>query len=120
MSKNIVGGVGAVTVNGRRLLARAGVKYRIGGDARETVEGVDTIHGFKVAQKSWMASFDASTLKETDLVWLKEQSDATVLLELRNGRSVQLSEAWQVGDLEVDAVEGQVSVTFESRDGSVE
>lgn len=120
MGKNTVGGVGSVSVDGVQVLARGNVTYRIGGRTRETVNGLDGTHGFTETGQAWRVAFDASTVRDTDLKRIKEADEATVLLELLNGKQVKLFDAWFVGDLEANAGDGQASLAFESREGSIE
>lgn len=120
MTNRIIGGVGAVSIDGRQVLARAQVKVKLGGPLRETVTGVDGVHGFKQSATPWSATIDVSTPREADIAALQKAEDATILIEMLNGKSIKLFSAWQVGELELDAVEGQVSVTFEAKDGSIE
>lgn len=120
MGKNTVGGVGSITVGSRQILARANVSIRIGGKVRETVAGLDGVHGYTETHQAWRVSFDASAMRQLDLQWLKTVDEETVLVELLNGKQAKLFDAWFVGDLELNAGDGQATVALESREGSLE
>lgn len=118
---NVIGGVGAVTVVGLgRLMARGAVRIRIGGKKRETVEGVDEVHGYNEKHVSWRLAIDASKVEGWDPVAIKAIESETILIELAGGVTVKMYGAWNSDDVELDAVEGQASLVFESREGSYE
>jgi hypothetical protein len=102
-----------VAVNGEIQDAKGNFTYNLGRPKREAIVGADRIHGFKeTPQVAFIegAITDRATL---DLNALVTTRDATVTLQLANGKRIALSNAWYAGDGNVSAEEAEIAVRFE-------
>lgn len=104
-----------VKANGTQYDAKGNWSYNLGIPKRETMPGADKPgHGYKETQQ---ASFiegeitDASTLALVDLLTI---DDATINLELANGKTIMLRDAYYAADGNVGTAEANVQVRFES------
>lgn len=110
-----VGGLATFLVNGKRYLAKGSFTYNPGFDKRDAVVGADTVHGFKVARQVPFiegAITDDGTLNLAELMNAK---DAQVVIQLENGRTISLNDAWFAGEGSVTTEEGEIAVRFEGR-----
>lgn len=114
-----VGGRVFIKVNGEQLAVRANVTSNIGQTVnRETVTGVDSVHGFMESPIAPYLQADLTERPAFSLADLNGVSEATVTAELADGRTLILRDAWQVGELERNANEGSISsVRFEGLSG---
>ncbi len=80
---------------------------------REGIAGMDGPHGFKETPRVPSISADISDTDGLSMSALLAITDATVTAELANGKVYVLRNAWTKGGHELDAGEGQISVTFE-------
>lgn len=110
---NAVGGTITITVGGQRQRAKGAWTYNLGVDKKTAVVGADETHGYmREPQVPFMEGeiTDHSTL---DLRALQETTEATVVLELANGKSIILREAWYAGEGTVSTQEGNIAARFE-------
>jgi len=108
-----IAGVCYLKVDGNQYALRGGLKVSPDSIQREGIAGLDGVHGYK--EKPRVPSITA-TLTDTgglSLEALRDITDATITAELANGKTYVLRNAWTKAGHELDAVEGQVSVTFE-------
>lgn len=104
-------------VDGVRHDAKGTFTYNIGADKTEAIVGADTVHGYKSTPQAPTiegAITDRGDLSLTDIV---ELDDATVTLELANGKTFVLSNAWYSGDGNVTTEEGEIEIKFEGLRG---
>lgn len=108
-------------VAGTCFLKRDGVQYALRGQLtinpasvlREGLAGLDGVHGYKESPR---VPFIEATLTKGPELSLREVegvTNATITAECADGTVYVLSEAWQAGELALDAAEGQVTVRFE-------
>lgn len=86
--------------------------YNPGGVKREELVGADGIHGYKeTAGVPWIqgAIRDRSNLKTLDLMKI---TDATITLELGNGKLFYLRNAFWAGDGDMSSEEATMAVRF--------
>jgi len=110
---NAVGGIITVRVNGAVLRAKGAWTYNLGRPMREAIVGSDGVHGYKeVPQVAYIegTTTDRGDLDLTALVTLR---DATVTLDLANGKAFVLAQAWFAGEGAASTEEGEVAVRFE-------
>jgi len=112
-----VGGTLFVKVNGEQLQAKGEFTYNVNPVKRESVVGADTIHGFKEEPKAIFCEGAITDSDELDLQALQATRDATVILELANGKTVTFSEAFYAADGDVTHVEGEIQFRFEAISG---
>jgi hypothetical protein len=93
--------------------AKGSFSYNLGAPKREGIPGADTIHGYKeTPQVAFIegAITDRGTL---DLAVLVKGTDLTVTLDLANGKTVVLRDAWYAGDGTVTTEEAEIGVRWE-------
>ena len=112
-----VGGTIFVRVNGTQRDAKGNFTYHLGIPKREAVIGPDRVHGYKeMPQVSYIegAITDQGDLNVKEL---QELEDATVSIDLANGKSFSLSEAYYAHDGGITTEEGEIPVRFEGVSG---
>lgn len=110
---NRIGGTIYFKVNGEQFLAKGNFTYNLGKPKREAMVGADVVHGYKeMPQVPYIEGeiSDASTLNLETFLTLNE---ATVTLELANGKVIVLRDAFYAGDGEVGTEEGNIQARFE-------
>jgi hypothetical protein len=110
---NNLAGTAAITSNGRNFRLAASAKYSVNTVKRETLTGMDGVHGFKETPvPGWISATlrDAGDLTVADF---EAMVDETVVLELANGKTVTGNGVWTVDAQEVDAAEGTFDVKWE-------
>jgi len=108
-----VGGIIFVKYNGVQLKAKGSWEYNIGQGMREAVVGSDGVHGYKELPQVPFISGTATDDADLNLKTLLNISDATVQLELFNGKIVVLEQAFFAGEGTASTEEGEIAVRFE-------
>lgn len=112
-----VGGIIFIKVDGGQLRAKGEFEYNLGIGKREAIVGSDGVHGYKEdPQVPFIqgAITDEGTL---DVKAVLETKDATVTLELANGKVFVLKDAWYAEEGTIKTGEGEIPVRFEGLDG---
>jgi len=115
MSKR-VGGIIFIKVDGVQYRAKGNWSYNFGVAKREGVVGADGVHGYKeMPQIPFIEGVitDDSEISAIDILKIK---DATVTLELANGKVAVLKDAWFAGDGNMSTEEGEIEARFEGLD----
>lgn len=113
MSNRRVGGIIFVKVDGEQFRAKGNWTYNLGKPKRKMIEGSDSIHGFsEMPQVPFIEGVitDSDDLNVEALLLVR---DATVTLELANGKIVVLREACFAGDGNGSTEEGEIEARFE-------
>ena len=108
-----VGGIIFVKANSVQYKAKGSFTYNLGRAKREAIVGADGVHGYKeMPQVPFIegAITDQSDISLDDLLLLK---DATITLELANGKVVVLSDGFFAGEGNVTTEEGEIAARFE-------
>ena len=116
MANRRVGGLIFIKVDGELFQAKGEFTYNINPVKRESVVGQDTIHGFKEEPKVQFIEGAITDSDELDLQGFQRIRDATVTLELANGKVIVLREAFYAADGDVTSSEGEIQVRFEGID----
>lgn len=117
MSSQRRAGIVYLKVNGEIHDAKGNFNYNLGKPKREAIVGADTIHGYKeTPQVAFIEGeiTDRGTLNLESLVML---DDATITLELSNGKVFVLRNAWYAGEGSVGTEESNIQVRFEGKSG---
>lgn len=117
MANRRVGGILFLKVDGELFQAKGEFTYNINPVKRESVVGADGIHGFKEEPKVRFIEGAITDSDELDLQGFQSIRDATITLELANGKVVVLREAFYAADGDVTSSEGEIQVRFEAVDG---
>lgn len=111
--KNRIGGLIALKVNGDIHFAKGAFTYNIGKPKREGVVGADVVHGYKETPQIPFIEGEITDRNELSLEDLLTLDDATITLELANGKVITLSEAWYAGEGTGNTEEGNIACRFE-------
>lgn len=103
-----IGGVINLKVNGVLKRAKGTFTYNLGANKREGVLGTDGIHGFKETPQIPSISGAITDSPDIDLREFVTFKDATITLELANGKVVIFEEAFYTGDGNVTTDEGEI------------
>lgn len=111
--KNRIGGTIALKVNGDIYFAKGNFTYNLGKPKKEGVVGADTVHGYKETPQMPFVEGEITDRNELSLEDLVTLDDATITLELANGKVIALSEAWYAGEGTGNTEEGNIACRFE-------
>lgn len=117
MANRRVGGIIFFKVDSALYQAKGEFSYNLGVNKRESVVGSDGIHGFKEEPQPAMIEGAITDSDELDLQAFLEIRDATATLQLANGKTVVVREAFYSGDGNVTHTEGEIEVKFEGISG---
>lgn len=109
-----------VKVDGTQYDAKGDFTYVLGLPKREAIVGSDGVHGYKETPQVPFIEGAFTDSSALDLATLQQIDNATVTLELANGKIVVLSNAWYASEGNVSTGEGEIPVRFESRKQGVE
>lgn len=104
-----------VKIDGEQYDAKGDFTWNPGQPKRDAIVGPDQVHGYKELPKAPFiegALTDAGTL---DIANLQNIDDATVTLQLANGKTVVLQEAWYCADGDVTTEEAEIQLRFEGK-----
>lgn len=107
------GGVISLSVNGERQDAKGSFSYNLGREMREAIVGADGVHGYKATPQVPFIEGEITDRGDLDLAGLLATTDATVTIELANGKTIALRDAWFAGEGGASTEEGAVAVRFE-------
>ncbi len=108
-------GVKQLQINGVVYLCKGGVNYSLGGDKNESIMGVDRRHGIKVTRIPAYAEMTISDGGQGfDLRKLISITDATITIDLENGKTIKLGHADYCAEGKVAAEEGEIEAKFEA------
>jgi hypothetical protein len=117
MSENRIAGVAYLKVDGAQFSIAGKFKYQVNRVKRETLVGQDGVHGYKEMPVEPYISGDVRDMPGSRVRRLEDIVDATITLELANGKTVVLRNAWWADASEVDTEEGTYPVKFCGLDG---
>lgn len=113
---NRLAGTAYVSVDGVSYMLRGSFLYNPSKVARETLTGMDGVHGYKETPHAGMISgqfTDAGNVKVSDF---NGMTNVTIVVELANGKTVTGRNMWTVDSQEVDSSEATFEVKWEGRD----
>lgn len=116
---NRVAGIANISVDGVTYLLSGELTYSPADVERKSLIGQDQVHGYSEMPR---APFISGTLRDSNGLTVKDfntMSDATIHLELANGKNVTGRNMWTVDAQEVKTQEGTFEVRFEGMTGSV-
>lgn len=112
-----VGGRIYVKVNGAQYQAKGEFDYGLGLPKQEAVLGQDGVHGYKTTEQAPYIEGKITDSVDLDLAALAQTDNATVTLELANGKVIALREAWFAGEAKGNTGEGEIEFRFEGMSG---
>lgn len=108
-----VGGKIFVKANGIQYRAKGSWTYNLGKDKREAVVGADAVHGYKAMPQAPFIEGTITDSSELSIEDLLDLTEATIILELANGKIISLNDAWWAADGNVTTEEGEIEARFE-------
>jgi hypothetical protein len=117
MAQRRVGGPVQFQINGEVYRAKGNFTYNAGRPMREAILGNDTVHGYKETPQVAFVEGEITDAGDVDLAALVSTTDATVTLELANGKMFVLRDAWFAGEGTGNSEEGNIAVRFEGASG---
>jgi hypothetical protein len=111
------GGVIFLKINAEMYQAKGSFTYGLGKNLRDAIVGYDGIHGYKETIQVPFIEGEITDSPELSLDQLSEITDGTVTLELANGKTIVLRNAWHANKdgLTGQTEEGNIPVRFEGR-----
>lgn len=108
-----VGGICYLKIDGVQYDVKGSFTYNLGVNKRESIVGHDGVHGFKELPQVAFIEGEITDRRDLNLAKLLNASDATVTLELANGKTIVLSNAWCVAEGTGNTEEGNITIRFE-------
>ncbi|WP_323169766.1 phage tail tube protein [Pantoea agglomerans] len=115
---NRIAGTANVVVDGMTIMVAGKFKYRPSKVKRETLTGMDRVHGYKETPISGLISMDVRDSGGTSVSDFNDMTNVTVTATLANGKIIIGSGMWTTDAQEVESEDAVFSVTFESDDVS--
>lgn len=111
------GGIIFLKIDGEIYNAKGEFTYNLGKPKRDAIVGADAIHGYKEVPQIPFIEGEITDTPAMDLEKLVTVENATVTLELANGKVISLREAWYAGEGTGNTEEGNIAVRFEAISG---
>ncbi|HET7500653.1 MAG TPA: phage tail tube protein [Kofleriaceae bacterium] len=106
-------GIIQLKLNGEIQDAKGNFSYNLGRPKREAIVGADDVHGFKETPQVAFIEGAITDRGNLDVAALVTIDDATVTIDLGNGKSIYLNHAWFAGDGNASTEEAEIPVRFE-------
>ncbi len=114
---NAIAGTAFFSADGVRYRLVGEAKYRTSGETREAKNGADGFHGFKAKPQNGMIEVKVRDSGDVHLAVFNAMTNATITLELANGKTVIGRNMFRSGEpAEADAEEAEVLLMFEGPD----
>jgi len=111
------GGLISLKVDGDLYFAKGNFTYNIGKARKEAIVGADAVHGYKETPQVAFIEGEITDRKELSLEALQSIENATITLELANGKVIVLRQAWYASEGTGNTEEGNIAVRFEGMSG---
>jgi len=108
-----LGGIIQVQVDGEIYRAKGDFSYNPGKPMREPIVGSDAVHGFKETPQVGFIEGEFTDGADVDIPNLVQIQNATVTLDLANGKMFVLHDAYFAAEGTVNTGEGNIGVRFE-------
>lgn len=115
-----ISGSAYATVDGLSLPVAGNPKYRAASVTRETVPGMDGIHGYSEKPQAGMIGFQCRDVLGVGIATFQDMTNVTVELRLNNGKTVTGTGMWLVSAVEVNSADGTFDLAFEGDNVVVE
>jgi Phage tail tube protein len=112
-------GTAYLAIDGKNVALVGDFEWDSGLVVRETLQGMDGIHGFKEKPKAGRISGMIRDLGGVSVSALNNLVNVTVTCELANGKRVTGRNMWQVGELVAKAEDATFELKFEGVAGCV-
>ncbi|WP_017491266.1 phage tail tube protein [Rahnella sp. NRRL B-41462] len=113
-TSNRLAGTASVTTNGVTIMVAGQFKYSPSTVKRETLTGMDRVHGYKEKPSAPYISCQVRDSGGTTVADFNGMTDVTVVAELANGKTIIGTGMWTVESQEVDSEDAVFDVRWES------
>ncbi len=113
-TSNRLAGTASVTTNGVTIMVAGQFKYSPSTVKRETLTGMDRVHGYKEKPSAPYISCQLRDSGGTTVADFNDMTDVTVVAELANGKTIIGTGMWTVESQEVDSEDAVFDVRWES------
>lgn len=117
MAQNRVAGLISLKVDGQIYNAKGNFTYNLGRHKKEAVIGADGVHGYKETPQVPFIEGEITDRAAISLQTLCDIENATVTLELANGKVIVIRGAWFAADGTANTEESNVGIRFEGMSG---
>ena len=117
MANSRIGGVIFVKKNGVTVKAKGSWTIKLGTNKKEMVVGADGVHGHKEMPQACEISGIITDDSDYDVADLYNTVDATIQIDLANGKTFQCERAIFSGDGESTTEEGEITAEFQGFNG---
>jgi len=100
-------------VDGQMHDAKGSFTYNLGQPKRDAIVGTDAVHGFSEKVQIPFIEGEVTDRTDLDLETFLNLTDVNVTLELANGKTIILHEAWFAGEGSGQTDEANIQVRFE-------
>lgn len=113
-------GTVSVQINGRVINVKGSVTYSTHQEKVTTFRGADGHAGGKIELVNPYIEVLVTDSADINTQEFQNLENAQVVLNQRNGKIITFSDCRQVNQVEVDAIEGELTLRFEALGGSTE
>ena len=106
-----------VKVDGTQYDAKGSFTYNLGNPKREAEVGPDQVHGYKELPQVAFIDGMITDERSLDVSAFQNITDATVTLQLANGKTFVLRNAWYCADGDITTEDAEIQVRFEGKSG---
>ena len=111
--ENRVSGAAYFKVGGVQHRMGGSFTYNLGSPKREPKMGPDGVHGYKEMPQAPFIEGEITDASDLDLKAMQALDNETVTLELANGKTILLHNAWHAADGNVGTEEGNIQTRWE-------
>lgn len=111
-------GVASLTVAGQTYLLVADAAWRPSKITRESLTGMDGVHGFKETPATGMISATIRDAYGVSVANFNSMVNVSVVMQLANGKTIVGNNMWTVESQEVKSMEATFEVKWEGADVS--
>ena len=108
-----IAGTCFVAIDGVQYALRGALRVNPLDSIRESVVGMDRVHGFKEMPRAPSIEAEFTDLGSMSVKALGALSGATITAELANGKVFILVDAFTSGDIQIDPADGKYQAKFE-------
>ena len=102
-------------IDGTQHDAKGSFTYNLGAPKREAIVGSDKVHGYKETIQAPYIEGAITDRASLDVAALLVLDGVTVTLEISNGKTIVLRDAWFAGEGNITTEEGEIAVRFEGK-----
>lgn len=90
--------------------------YNLGAPKRDAIVGQDRVHGYKELPQVPFIEGEITDASNLDVAKLLLTDNATITLNIANGKVIELRQAWYAGEGSIGTEEANIQIRFEGID----